>query len=343
MKTSLTKSKSSFIAFLALMALPLWAKPVALVTELKGQVFVVTPEGKTSTLKMGDKLEDKSEIMIEEGGSVTLNDYYDATYHMIGGGHMKFFNGSAQLKRGKTWVQSKAQKHQLALTTANGHVTFSKGEFITTFDHTSSRSQVLVVHGEVEVSNVLDKNMKYTVPAGQFTLIDPEVENGTPRTPTKVGLNSLNAALQEFKQMPKEIMEPSKAPERKIASVSEEGTAIETKKGEIIFIKSNRLPASVMGSAHSYYKKTASKKWVSKKATAESIPVKIYGTAWKDGHQTSTPRTPASVPKPHIVTPKVAPVGSPDQEFDLSLKKESAAQPKHSKELEGLIDELKSF
>lgn len=338
MKTSLTKLKSSFILCLGLAAIPLWAKPVAQVTELKGQVFVITPEGKTHSLKLNDHLEEKSEIMVGEEGSVTLNDYYDATYHMIEGTHMKFFDKSVQLKKGKTWIQSLNSRHPLALTTANGHVDFWKGEFITTFDQASSRSQVLVVNGEVEVSNVLDKNMKYIVLAGTFTLIDPDVESGLPRTPTKVGLSSLNGALAEFKALPKALK--VETPSRKIASV-EETPAV--KKGTILFINSqgqmtNRLPASVQGKAYKYFKK---------KTTAVPLttaPIRFYGMGNAPVIQ-ETSRLPASVN--YFIAP-AAPkkVGSElniDPEFSESLRMEKASQPKYSKELENLIQDLKSY
>ena len=235
MKTFTTKLKSSTI-LLALVALPLWAKPVAQVTEISGAVFVVNSDGKTSTLKLNDHLEDKSEVMVEEGASVTLNDYYDATYHLIGGTHLKFFDRSAQLKRGKSWVQCMNGRFPLALTTANGHANFWKGEFIATFDQSTSRSQFLVVNGDVEVSNVLDRDLKYTVPAGTFTVVDPEVEAGVPRAPTKVGLSSLDTALAEFRKLPQVIKE-NILPARAIASVEE----APQKKGEIIFIQTHRF------------------------------------------------------------------------------------------------------
>lgn len=132
MKTSLTKLSSSFL--LLSLSLSVWAKPVAQVVEVSGAVFAVSPEGKTTQLKLNAHLEDQTEVMVEDGATVTLNDYYDATYHLTGGSHLKFFNKAVQLKKGKTWIQSMNSRHPLALTTANGNVNFWKGEFITTFD-----------------------------------------------------------------------------------------------------------------------------------------------------------------------------------------------------------------
>jgi hypothetical protein len=335
MKTSLTKLKSSLIVVLALTALPLMAKPVAQVSEISGQVFMITPEGNTSTLRLNDHIDEKSEIMVEEGATVTLNDYYDATYHLVGGTHLKLFNKSVQLKRGKTWIQSLSPRHSLALTTANGHVDFWKGEFITTFDQLTSRSQILVVNGDVEVSNVLDRNMKYTISAGSFSTIDPEIEGGLPRSPTKVGLASLNSALSEFKKLPQGLR--NEGPSRVIASVNEAPEQV--KKGKIIFISTNRLPASVAGKAHSFYKKSVAKK--TKRSDLAHAPIRFYGVATNE-KAAAVPRKPASIARPEVTRSTSSDLNL-DPEFSQSLKKEVTQQPKYSKELESLIKDLKSF
>jgi hypothetical protein len=265
------------------MTLPVLAKPVAQVTEVGGQVFVISPDGKTKSLKVNDHIEEKSELLVDEGATITLNDYYNATYHMIGGSHVKIFDKSVQLKRGKTWIQSQNSRHPLILTTANGQVNYWKGEFITTFDLASSRTQVLVVNGEVEVSNVLDANLKYVVAAGTFSLIDPEVDDGSPRTPVKVGLNSLNSALAEFKKLPAKIKDttPVAEPARAIASVEIE-TAAPVKKGEIIFMTAGRTPASAAGEAHKYFKKKAATSFGKNKnkVSLSIAAIKYYGTSW---------------------------------------------------------------
>lgn len=377
MKTSITKLKSSLLFSLAVLSFPLLAKPVAQVTEVKGQVFLITPDGKTKSVKVNDHLEEKSEMMVGEDGNITLNDYYDATYHMIEGSHIKFFDKSVQLKQGKTWIQSTNSRHPLSLTTANGNVDFWKGEFITTFDQGSSKTQVLVVNGEVEVSNILDRNLKHLVQAGNFTLVDPDVGNGEPRSPTKVGLTSLNQSLAEFNSLPEKLKKA--APVREIASVPEskeakleammnaaaaaENKKSETvpavKKGEIVFMKnwkevspksSARVPASVdSGSALNYFKKkvtkTAKPVQTFKLTTA---PIRFYGVDQATPvMQTApvAPRLPASVAPvvTHAAPKKVGSDLNVDADFSESLRFEKANQPKHSKELENLIQDLKSY
>lgn len=343
MKTSLTKLKSSFLIVVISFVTEVWSKPVAQVTEVKGQVFVVSSDGKTKTVKMNDHLEEQDEVMVGEEGTVTLNDYFDATYHLIEGAHIKFFNKSVQLKKGKTWIQSLNSKHPLVLTTANGHVDYWKGEFITFFDPATSKTQVLVVNGEVEISHVLDKNMKYTVNAGSFSLIDPDVENGIPRAPTKVGLNSLNSAMAEFKALPETLQDKAVVtPKRAIASV--EPAAKEVKKGEIIFLRngksSDRQPASA--SAHHYYTKKVSMM----KGKGSGSPIHFYGFASLALElKKEVPRNPASVPKKTVIDApkKASPVTTIDSEFSQSLRMEQASQPKHTKELDSLIHDLKSY
>ena len=334
MKTSLTKLSSSFL--LLSLSLSVWARPVAQVVDIKGTVFMVNADGTTKALSMDQHLEDRAEVLVEEGASITLNDYFDSTYHLIGGSHMKFFNRSVQLKKGKTWVQSHSASNVLALTTANGHVNYQKGEFIATFDQMTSKTQILVVNGEVEVSNILDKQMKYSVPAGSFSLVDPEVENGVPRVPTKVGLQSLNSALSEFKALPGKMIE-APAPKREVASVTDEKS--EVKKGEIIFITSNRMPASVEPKlVKKYFKK------LEKRVEATPVQIRFYGSNYQRTQPVSAPRSPASVkPVAPTAAQNPAKVMNSDIEFTQSLKKQEIEQPKYSKDLQNLIDDLKSY
>jgi hypothetical protein len=313
MKTSITKLKSSLFLLTLFTGVAL-AKPVAQVTGLSGSVFVITSQGKTHTLSMNDHLEHESEILVDEDATVVLNDYYDTSYSFTGGSHAKFYNKSIQLKKGKTWVKGQGNKHSLELITANGHVIYKHAEFIATFDQTSSKSQFLVVNGDIEVSNILNSELRYTAQAGTFSLIDPDQDNGIPRAPTKVGLSSLNNALAEFKSSPK-----ASARTRSIASVPAK------EKGEITFIRSSRMPASV---------KTVKKH---KKASLSPVPIRVYGVSAPEKK-----RHPASV-MPHKLPTRAPQSVKIDQEFYRSLKKEVAEQPKHSKELESLIEDLRSY
>lgn len=362
MKT-LLKRLSSSLLFL-IISFSASARPVAQVVDVSGTAFVVNKLGKTKTIKKDQQIDEYSEVLVEEGAALTLNDYYNTSYHSTGGSHLKLFNKSIQLKKGKSWIKSMTSKYPLSVTTANGQVDFSKGEFIVTFDQTTNRSQYFVISGEVEVSNILNKEIKYQIPAGSFSFIDPDVDNGMPRSPTKVGLQSLESTLSEFNQLPEKIFGKKnvvpKSAARSLASISEpkseevtlkkepvtlptetkEAPAI--KKGEIIYLTTHRKPASVeQGIAHNYYKKI-----VNKKRTPTKVKIKIYGSAWKKPQPPSRPvRTPASIKVIGASVDEKKPTGiiTNDPEFEMSLKKHEAQQPKYSKELGNLIDELKSY
>jgi len=324
MKTLITKSKSSLILALAIIAGPTWSKSVAQITELKGNVFLVSETGATKAVKLNDHIDDRAELLVGEDGAVTLNNYFNVTYHLTHSSHMKFYEKSVQLKKGKAWIQSFSSRQPLALTTANGHVDFWKSEFIATFDQITAKTQILAVSGELDVANVLENHFKHTLTAGTFTVIDPEVENGQPRAPTKVGLTSLNQALAEFKALPDELKKemPLNEVKREIASV-ETGPAT-SKKGEIIFIGHNhkvgRLPASV-----NTVKKT-------KNHELGHASINYYGIS----HVEESVRNPASI---HKVSSEI----TIDPGFEENLRIDKESSPKYSKELESLIEDLQSY
>lgn len=328
MKTFRTKLKTSFILTLTLGALSTWAKPIAQIQEVKGNAFVISASGATKKVKSLDIIDERAEILVEEGAQISLNDYYNASYHLTGGTHIKFYDRSIQLKKGKTWVKS-LSKNSLALTTANGSVEYSAGQFITTFDQVSNRSQVLVVQGDVEVSNILDQNLRYTVHQGSFTVIDPEVENGLPRTPTKVGMASLNSALEEFKMSGEMPLALPQKPSRSIASVRPLETPMSVKRGEIIFISTSALPQAVKSAAS----KRAPASVTAKKSPRWSpVPISYYGLSKEVIPGFS--RIPASTPVKEAQSAlQIEPI----------LNGEINVRPAYSNELENLIHDLKSY
>ncbi len=323
MKTSHTKLKSSLVVLITLGSMSLWAKPIAQVQSVKGLAFVITEGGATKKVKSHDIIDERDELLVEDGSQLSLNDYYNSTYYLTGGSHIKIYDRSIQLKKGKTWVKSQSRS-PLAMTTANGNVEFAAGQFIATFDQATNRSQILVVQGDVNVSNVLDRDLIQSVPQGQFTVIDPEVENGIPRVPTKVGAVSLNAALEEF-QMKNEAplqMPTVTKPARSIASVTALEVPMQVKKGQIIFMSSTALPEAVTP------KKTVrAPASVAVKKTYSDAAIAYYGT--KAQGEVVSARLPASTPQPI--------------QIESTLKKIEPVRPGYSNELESLINDLKSY
>lgn len=337
MKTSITKLKTSFLLISLTLSSVSFAKVVAKVTEVKGNVFAVLPDGKTVKVTPNYHLDEKSELLVEEGGSTTFYDFYDTTYHLNEASHIKILDKSVHLKGGKVWIQSTRGSSPLSIITANAFINYWKSEFITSFDQISGKSQVMVVGGDLDVSNILDRNLKYSLTAGAFTVIDPDVNEGHPRQPTTIGPDSLSKALAEFKTIPKTILEKA-APvskeanfvKRGIASVEEVPTP---KKGEITFIKTNRAPASV---------ETKRPSKISSGTKYGPAPIRVIGVPT------------AVTPKVVVPTlPKVEALRVPassqpvkmiqDVDFNKSLESAIDKQPKYPSEVQKLVDDLKSF
>jgi|GEM_PF-3945362 len=236
MKISINKCAS---LLLLTCSLQLAAKPVARVYDMKGTVFLKNSRGETSLLKQNSHIEERSEIILEEGALVELTDYYDTNYELAHGTHIKFFDKSIQLKKGKIWVNSLNTRFTTTITTANGVVDFRKSQFIVTYELDKAKSQFFVLNGMINVANILDRDLRVDILAGEFTFIDPDVDAGVPRSGTKIGEKSLAHSMIGFSKSaePKSLL---KSTSRSMASVSE------TSKGKIIFMTSSREPASVI-------------------------------------------------------------------------------------------------
>lgn len=341
MKTSITKLKTSFLIFTLTLSSVSFAKVVAKVTEVKGNVFAILPEGKTVKVTPNFHLDENSEILVSEDGLVTFYDYYDTTYHLNGSSHIKMLDKSAHLKSGKVWIQSTHTNTPLSLITANAHVDYWKSEFITSFDQNSGKSQVMVVGGDLDVSNILEKNIKYSLTAGAFTVIDPDHNEGQPRQPTTIGPDSLNKALAEFKAIPKDILNNSTpSMKRSIASVDEK---VSPKKGEIIFIHSSRAPASVeskdkkSGIAFSYFKKK-----VAGPSVTGPVKVRVIGVSDTVPSIVVAP-SPVKVETARVPASAQPAVMIHDVDFNQSLESAKGKQPKYPSEVQKLIEDLKSF
>lgn len=325
MKIFRTKLSSSIVILIAVGTLSAWAKPIAQVQEVKGIAFVVTASGTTKKIQPLDIIDERAEVLVEEGAQVSLSDYYNVIYHLSGGTHIKFYDRSLQLKKGKTWVKSQS-KNPLAMTTANGNIEYSASQFIATFDQLTNRSQVLVVQGDVNVSNILDQNLRYTVNQGNFTVIDPEIDDGLPRAPTQVGMASLTAALEEFRINADQTPLPQvSSSSRSIASVTTLEAPMKVKRGEIIFISSNALPQEVVKKVK---RVPASLQAPLKQRSGAPARISYYGISPQQPKSFS--RLPASAPSSKI-------------EFTPTLKKADKLKPNYSNELESLLFDLKSY
>lgn len=174
-----------------------FASPVATVLSVKGNAFAVT-DGKTIPLRPGFSIEEDSHLISEIGSKVTFVDYFDRSYDLAGGGHVRILQNQVQLNRGYLWVHSYQNKQSLQIKSANAKVNLSRGEVVFSFDSANGRSQLLCVEGAVTLSNKIDSDFYSTLGTGEFSFIDPQVNDGLPRGATKIGFKSFEKMAALF-------------------------------------------------------------------------------------------------------------------------------------------------
>jgi hypothetical protein len=356
-----------------------FAKTVARVIEVDGNAFMIDSKKSTKTLQYGSKISDLSEVMVEDGSILSLVNDNGSILHVTGGSLLKFYNGISEIKSGQVWVISKGAMGNGVFHTSNSIVNYGEGQFIYSFDNVSGKTQVLALTGNLRISNALEPNLKITVPAGHFSLVDQKYENGLPRTATKVGLSSYKNfknlfvgfnSLRHSKidQLWASPRKPTKG--RKIASVNDQFSAEKSlSRGKIIkfttYKKSERHPASAGASPLNYYKKIKKQQAKKYKKVKNNIvaPVYYYGfhfkqempVAKKPRMQKLTPivkesyyKVPSSKFAPKRTPASVKPSGliqdlKTNTSFEKSFMKNANSNQRHTGEVNSLIDELKSY
>jgi hypothetical protein len=338
MKTSTTSSKSKYLFLALLLPIMAEAKLVGKVHALKGDAFLIR-DGKTTTLKKDMDIEEGSQVMVGDDASATVGDFYDRRYNLSSGSNLVMNDRSMTLLKGGLWSQSLSQKANVSVATANMLMASYQGEFIATYDAATKKSQLTVIAGEVDVASPMEPAFRYAVLAGQFSHATPDIDEGYPRAPTKLGYESLMKAVAMFpgvKSMDAGVAQ-AQTSSRAIASVE----AVAEKKGEIIFMKtvqsSARTPASADGEAQKYFLKSTKKAVRSPKQALSSAKVRVIGLR---SVAAPSSRKPASTHK--IQSKEQAPsVNSSD--FLKSYEQHQRQQPKNSQEVQRLIDDLKSY
>ena len=339
------------------------AKIVARVLDIKGNAFSFI-EKQASELKYGSKLVDLSEVMVEDGSTLSLVNQKGHIFHISGGSLVKLFDGIVELKNGHVWIQSNSSQKGL-FNTPNSVGEYAEGELIYSFDNISGKTQLLVLTGDVKFSNAIEPTLYTKVSSGFFSLIDSKYENGLPRGATKVGLKSYKHMKNIFARFDKlqgtkfeeTLWGEKPASSRSIASVIPEATQ-KRSRGKLIQIttyqKSSRLPASVNEGPLSYYKKLVKKDaWKYKPLkNNKTAPVRYFGTKSSLHKEVKTikktaktnldskkeaVRAPASIQKVNLIN------DLKKSSFESSLDSESGKIQRHSNEVNHLIDELKSY
>lgn len=349
MKTSIINLSSKFLIAFFVTANLAYASLVAKVHTLKGEAFVVHM-GQTSLLKADADLEEGATILVSDDAAVTIGDFFDHRFNLSGGTHLSVSTKEMVLKKGAVWVQAPVARSSVRVLTPNMIVNGQLGEWIVTYDVARRRTQMTAVMGESDVASPLEPAFKYAVSAGMFTLADPEHENGYPRSPTKIGYESLMKSLALFPGSKSRDAGIAQVQERveagQLAQVRAPASAagVATSKGEIIFIQSTeRAPASLEGKAQQYFEKKTRHPVAKKKAWGHFAPVRLIGFTGAPrpipaAKTAPTQRRPASQTKAAGTMPSVE-----EGAFMRSYEGQQKQQPYQTPEAKKLMDELESF
>lgn len=347
------------ITFCFLLSLSASAQIVGRVIDVQGNAFSFFNK-KAETLKYGSKVYDLTEVMVEDGAALSVVNPDGHVFHINGGSLVKFYKGIVELKNGNVWVQSSNSKKGL-VNSPNSIGQYGQGQFIYSFDNISGKTQLLVLTGDVKFSNALEPTLHTNIPAGYFTLVDQKYENGLPRTPTKVGLNSYKKMKQVFigfKDLQDNKLENAiwgkhtpRVTSRGIASVTSNKTS--RRPGKLIRITTygiSRVPASV--TPMSYYTNLKKQNaWKNKPLKTDRVaPIRYFGAKWHKPMaapmekmantitvKEHTGRVPASIQKSNMIN------DLKKSNFENSLNSESTKIKRHSNEVNNLIDELKTY
>jgi len=380
MKKSYKSIKSSIAVLLTLLSANLLAAPVALITQVSGNVFMKT-DGKIAPVYVGTHVDDFSEIMSEVGGAVTFVDYFDHEFSLAGAGHVGLLNRIVELKRGYLWLKSVRQGSEEGMVkTTNAKVLYNKGEYVISFDQEKRKTQALSVSGNFRIANLMMENLYTEVSTGQFSFIEDGEENGTPRFPTMVGKESYKRIASLFNRQEhdgsflttneiEQLAQTSNSfeinqvqdqlPSRKIASFEEaikEQAPSSATSGKVLYVKKKEMPKSNFNLKKYYQTKVTA---MAKKMPAvpfrptydkqSGVPFNVYWPLKQTIVEKVVRTTPvAKVPTVSEESKRapasvVAPDSNTVNAFESSLMKEYKNQMRHNQEVNSLIDELRSF
>jgi hypothetical protein len=353
------------------LSLSSFAKTVARVLEVKGNAFVFYGKKDSRKLFYADKIEEMSEIMVDDSSSVSIKDEYGRVFHLAGGTYVKVFNNLVELKNGNVWVSSDKKTNFGVINTVNAIAKYTTGQFIYSFDNVSGKTQVLVMTGKVNYSNIVESNLSVEIPAGHFSFVDQSLANGLPRGATRIGLSSYKKVKSLFNgieslektSFDKAFVNESPSMKRSIASVPSSDSST-GKKGKLIYVGGDLVSRKVASvtkevSAYDYYKEAKKKYNFSK--VKKVAPVRMFGfspsvaapkvvakkhTAVKKQNnpvvkkvqKKSVKRLPASVETQSLIS-EINSSGA----FETSLQKATKSNKRHPEEVNKLINELKSY
>ncbi|MDB9787211.1 hypothetical protein OAB57_03820 [Bacteriovoracaceae bacterium] len=325
------------------------------VSNVSGNAFSVR-KGKTKFLQKNLEIKNRSSIITEENSVATLFDPLQHTFFLAGKSHLEIGSSHLLLKRGYFWINSD-QSSPYTIKTANASIDIRSGEYLLSFDPINGKTQVLVITGEATLSNAINTNLQTEVLAGQFSFVQDNHNNGKPRLPTAIGYESFKKIVLLFKgnvtiDKKKKQLSRSLASEKlqkpnhntKLSSFYQELLKEEMKTNKNVVSTKKKIsnvrrkyqgkPIQIFG--RRYTKQPT--KWKSKKTptfigpTSQKRRKPVFVKRSKKKRRHSSRNTAAVKSDSGIV-----------KSFESSLKKKYREQTRHSKDVNGLINELKAF
>ena len=345
-----------------------FAKPVALINKVVGNVFGISGED-TRYLRPGDHVTDFSEIVTEEGATVTFSDYYDHKFHMAGSGHVKLIGNVVEIVAGYLWIQTFTPSvDRFFVQTANSIITYSDGEAVVSYDKYHGKTQIYSMAGRFEFAHLLQRDYREIVSRGEFSFISNDFESGAPRKATELGRVSYDKMRSLFLGInPVEKKNPLllTTHERKIKKRTPASLTLSTarkvadedswKSGKIIYLrddteKKRKIKDKILSD---FYKERIStwaasskkKRFAPAYKKHSGVKVRIFGSKKRKpaGVMKKLPIAPLVPSKKRSRTPASVKIKVNNGAFESSLVDEYKKQMRHSKEVNSLIQSLKNY
>lgn len=193
------------------------------VSKLKGNGFL-TLSGQTEELTSKSRIENGSEVFVEEKTYLTIASVDGTFYHFSPESSFKVTKTSLTLRTGSVWVQNRDMNSEILLSTANSEIRFAAGEGIVSYDTNSGKTQLMVIRGQFNLTSTLEKGISVAVAEKNFSFVDAKYNGGIPRDPTPVGNKAFSEMLSMYpgiKPMDQSTSTHASEGHRSIASVDE--------------------------------------------------------------------------------------------------------------------------
>lgn len=328
--------------------------------------------GQNKTLKYGDKLTNGSDILVSDSSHLGFLTNDGERIYLSAGTQVRVREGFLELKKGMAWVQGAYQNMIYNVYTANAQVEVKNAYTVISYDEKTKETKSLNIRGESYFYNINDPNTGVEIYPGTFSIVNMNYNNGSPRKPIRVGEKSYESVkfayngVEAVEKIGFETIRPSQTVSaRSIASIgsSKNTQVIKTsgQRGRVLFykegsgsykgrsvasrpIKVYRMEESFDGSNPSQNTDSFIKK--GRNITVYSI---FENKEMKQTMSAPKKRAPASYKRvQRLPAQNIKKVNSPSRKrkssaFEKSLNKKFKSNKRHSKDVNTLINELKTY